>query len=323
MKCPKCKADVSEDSHFCSKCGTPVLDKADLSVSQTKTIQKPAITSGNTITSKYKIIEEIGRGGMGVVYKAEDTRLKRTVALKFLPPELTQDQEARQRFIQEAQAAAALNHTHICTIYEVDEADSQTFISMEYIEGQNLKERLASGPLSITEATDIATQVAQGLDKAHTKGIIHRDIKSANIMVTKQGQAKIMDFGLAKLTGASMITREGVTMMGTVAYMSPEQAQGKTVDHRSDIWSLGVVLYELFGGQLPFQGETEASFLYSIVHEDQARLKDVNPDIPIEIQKVINRALKKKPDQRYQSAEEMVAELSRYCDLLKTEEAGS
>ena len=156
MQCPKCKADVSEDSHFCSVCGMPVKDAADLSVSQTKTIQKPAISSSKTIAGKYKIIEEIGRGGMGVVYKAEDIKLKRTVALKFLPPELNQDKEAKQRFIQEAQAAAALNHPHICTIYEVDEADSQTFISMEYIEGQTLKERLLSGPLAIDEATNIA-----------------------------------------------------------------------------------------------------------------------------------------------------------------------
>ena len=323
MKCPKCQSDNPDDSKFCKECGSNITAEGETRPSFTKTLKTPSkgLIPGTTFAARYKVIEELGRGGQGVVYKSEDAKLKRKVAIKLLPPELTGDKEAKERFIREAQSAAVLDHPNICTIYEVDESDEQTFISMAYVDGQNLRERVKDGPLEIKEGLDLGIQAIEGLAAAHNKGLIHRDIKSANIMVTKQGQAKIMDFGLAKLTGASTITREGVTM-GTVAYMSPEQAQGKTVDHRSDIWSLGVVLYELFGGQLPFQGETEASFLYSIVHEDQARLKDVNPDIPIEIQKVINRALKKKPDQRYQSAEEMAAELSRYCDLLKTEEAG-
>ncbi|MGB2885871.1 MAG: serine/threonine-protein kinase, partial [Dehalococcoidia bacterium] len=238
MKCPKCKADVSEDSHFCSKCGTPVKDTADLSVSQTKTIQKPAISSGKVIAGKYMIMEEIGRGGMGVVYKAEDTRLKRAVALKFLPPELTQDEEAKKRFIQEAQATAALSHPNICTIYEIDEHQDQTFIAMEYIQGHSLRQRLEEGPLEIDEAKDLAIQVAEGIQEAHDKGIIHRDIKPANIMLTEKGQAKITDFGLAKLSWGVDLTKTS-TFMGTVAYMSPEQARGERVDHRSDIWSFG------------------------------------------------------------------------------------
>ena len=320
MKCPKCKADVSEDSHFCSKCGTPVKDKADLSVSQTKTIQKPTNTSGMSIAGKYKIIEEIGRGGMGVVYKAEDIKLKRTVALKFLPPELNQDKEAKQRFIQEAQAAAALNHPHICTIHEVDEADGQTFISMEYIEGKTLKERLASGPIHIHEAIDIATQVALGLQKAHKKGIIHRDIKPANIMINEDGQAKISDFGLAKLSGMADLTKAS-TIMGTVAYMSPEQAKGEAVDHRTDIWSLGVVIYELLSGKLPFESERETSIMYSIVHEKPKPIEDRGPHIPIELQQIITSTLEKNLNSRYQSIEAVLKDIRKYKEIIEGDQA--
>ncbi|MFC1502298.1 serine/threonine-protein kinase, partial [bacterium] len=193
---------------------------------------------GKTI-SHYRIIEELGRGGMGVVYKAQDTKLKRTVALKFLPPELTKDPEAKKRFIHEAQAASALDHSNICTIHEVDETEEgQVFIVMACYGGKTLKEKISKGPLPIEESIDIAMQIAQGLQEAHDKKIIHRDIKSANVIITDKGQVKIMDFGLAKLTGQTVLTKEGSTL-GTVAYMSPEQTQGKKVDARSDIWSLG------------------------------------------------------------------------------------
>ena len=308
MKCPKCKADVSEDSHFCSKCGTPVKDTVDLSVSQTKTIQKPAISSGKTIAGKYKILEEIGRGGMGVVYRAEDIKLKRTVALKFLPPELIQDQEAKQRFIQEAQAAAALNHPNICTIYEVDESDDQMFISMEYIEGQTLKDKLASGPINIDEATVIATQVAQGLDKAHKKGIIHRDIKPANIMINDDGQAKITDFGLAKLSRGVDLTKTS-SFMGTVAYMSPEQAKGEAVDHRTDIWSLGAMMYEMLAGERPFTKSSEHALIYSILNEEPQDLFTLRPDLPLHIQNVVQKALAKDADYRYADIQSLLQDL--------------
>lgn len=204
---------------------------------------------------------------MGVVYLTQDTNLQRTVALKFLSPQFTSDADAKTRFLREAQTAATLDHPNICTVYEVDEADDKAFIAMAYIDGQNLRDKIKSDPLNFKTALDFSIQLAEGLSTAHKKGIIHSEIKSANIVLTKTGQAKIMDFGLAKFTSSSIITREGSTM-GTVAYMSPEQAQGKAVDSRSDIWSFGVVLYEMFSNQLPFQGETEASFLYSIVHEE-------------------------------------------------------
>jgi tRNA A-37 threonylcarbamoyl transferase component Bud32/dienelactone hydrolase len=323
VKCPKCHSDNPDTKQFCGDCGTQLSSSAEASVSFTKTLQTPSegLSPGSSFALRYKIVEELGRGGMGVVYKAEDTKLKRTVALKFLPPELIGNLEAKERFIREAQAAAVLDHPNICTIYEVDEEEDKTFISMAYVDGQSLRDRVKTGPLAVTEALDVAIQVSEGLAAAHSQGIVHRDIKSANIMTTKDAQAKIMDFGLAKFAGASMITREGVTM-GTVAYMSPEQAQGQTVDHRTDIWSLGVVLYEMFSGQLPFTGESEASFLYSIVHEEPKAIKEVNPDIPVEIQKVIDRALRKKPDSRYKSAEEMTSDLRKYQDQIKAEQAG-
>jgi dienelactone hydrolase/predicted Ser/Thr protein kinase len=270
------------------------------------------------LAGKYRILEVVGRGGMGIVYEAEDTKLQRHVALKFLPPELVLSQEARERFVQEARAAAALSHPNICTIYEIHDEGEKPFIAMEYIEGQSLKAKMAKNLISTEDALSLAIQVSEGLEEAHKKGIIHRDIKSANIMVTDRGQAKIMDFGLAKVKGGTLLTREGTTL-GTVAYMSPEQALGKQVDHRTDIWSLGVVLYELLSGRLPFQGDHEASILYTVVHEEPKPLKAVKPDVAPELQQVVSRALKKNPEARYPSADEMGKDLRKFQDSLKAE----
>ena len=198
--------------------------------------------------SHYKVLEKIGEGGMGVVYKAEDTKLKRTVALKFLPPELTRDAQAKARFVQEAQAAAALDHPNICAVFEIGEAEGSTYIAMPHVKGQSLKERIAAGPIPMEEALAIAGQVAEGLKEAHERGIIHRDIKPANIMLTEKGQAKIMDFGLAKLEAGVDLTRT-MAVVGTVAYMSPEQARGEEVDLRTDVWSFGATLYEMLTGK--------------------------------------------------------------------------
>ena len=263
---------------------------------------------GKTI-SHYKILEKIGEGGMGVVYKAEDTKLKRTVALKFLPPELMRDTEAKERFIQEAQAAAALDHPNICTVHEIDETDDKTFIAMSYIEGYSLKDKIRAGALEIDEALEIAIQVAEGLKEAHEKGIVHRDIKPANIMLTKKGQAKIMDFGLAKLAGGIDLTKTA-TIMGTIAYMSPEQAKGEKVDYRTDIWSLGVVLYEMLTGELPFRGDYEQAVVHSILNEEPKPIAELRPDLPSELQDLLDRAMTKSPENRYQSAEKIVKDLA-------------
>jgi serine/threonine protein kinase/Flp pilus assembly protein TadD len=258
---------------------------------------------GQTI-SHYKILEKLGEGGMGVVYKAHDTKLNRDVAIKFLPHQIVAGEQQRERFVIEAQAAAALNHPNIATIYAIEEADGETFIVMEYIEGQELKGKIAQGPLSIDEAVTIATQIAEGLQAAHKKDIVHRDIKSSNIMLTESGQVKIMDFGLAKVRGGSQVTMVGTTL-GTAAYMSPEQARGDEVDHRTDIWSFGVVLYEMLTGSLPFRSEYDQAVIYSILNEPPERMGDVSP----EMEQIVMKALAKNPGERYQNAVDIAQNL--------------
>ena len=263
---------------------------------------------GTTI-SHYKILEKLGTGGMGVVYKAEDARLKRTVALKFLPPDLTRDPEAKQRFIHEAQAASALQHYNICSVHDIDETnDGQLFIVMDCYEGKSLKEKMAGGLMRIEEAADIAIQVAQWLQKAHEKGITHRDVKPGNIIITNDGVVKILDFGLAKLAGQSRLTKTGSTI-GTAAYMSPEQAQGLEVDHRTDIWSLGVVLFEMLTGKLPFRGEHEAALLYSVVHEEPQTVTSLRGDKQVQVERIIRKSLEKDLARRYQTIQELIADL--------------
>jgi serine/threonine-protein kinase len=263
---------------------------------------------GQTI-SHYKILEKLGGGGMGVVYKAEDTKLKRTVALKFLPPDLTRDDEAKERFVHEAQAASALDHPNICTIHEIGETeDGQLFICMAYYEGETLKKKVTSNQLSVTSAIDISVQIAQGLTKAHEKGIVHRDIKPANLFVTNDGILKILDFGLAKLAGVTKLTKPGTTL-GTVAYMSPEQMQGEEVDQRTDIWALGVVIYEMLTGKLPFKGEYEQAVMYSILNEKPEPITATRSDVPTDLERVVNKCLEKKTPERYQHIDELLIDL--------------
>jgi tetratricopeptide (TPR) repeat protein/predicted Ser/Thr protein kinase len=274
---------------------------------------------GRTI-SHYKILEKLGEGGMGVVYKAEDTKLKRTVALKFLPPHISESGEEKERFIHEAKSASALNHPNITTIHEIDEFEGQMFIVMEYCEGKTLKQIIEKEALSIKKVLDIGIQVCEGLAMAHEKGIVHRDIKSDNIMLTPRGQVKIMDFGLAKLKGATKLTKTRSTL-GTLAYMSPEQAQGEEVDSRSDIFSFGVVLYELLTGKLPFGGEHQAAIVYSIINEEPQPVARYNNQVSSELERIVFKALAKDKEERYQHIDDLLADLrheKKRLEYLKT-----
>jgi len=268
-----------------------------------------AVEIGQTI-SHYCILEKIGSGGMAVVYKAEDVNLKRAVALKFLPPQLTLNEETRKRFITEAQSASALDHPNICTIYEIATSDDdEMFIAMGYYEGETLNQKISNSPLNSNEAVNITIQIAAGLSIAHEKGIIHRDIKPANTIIKTDGIVKILDFGLAKLSGHTTFTRTG-TVLGTTSYMSPEQITGEKIDHRTDIWSLGVILYEMLTGYTPFQGDNEQALMYAILHKDAKPLTAYRKDIHDYIEKVVFKALVKDVNERYQNVKELVKDLA-------------
>ncbi|MDI6767833.1 MAG: serine/threonine-protein kinase [Bacteroidota bacterium] len=264
---------------------------------------------GQTI-SHYKILEKLGEGGMGVVYRAEDTKLKRTVALKFLPKGLEAHEPERARFLQEAQAASALNHPNICAIHALGEYEYQQFIDMEFVDGKTLRELIVNGQLSIENCLTFAIQIGEALQEAHSHGIVHRDVKPENIMVNTKNQIKVMDFGLAKLKGPLKLTRTSSTV-GTLAYMAPEQIQGEAVDARGDIFSFGIVLYEMLTGHLPFRGEHEAAMMYSIVNESPEPVQKFRSDLSSELLHILNRALEKDPEDRYQSVHDMVIDLRR------------
>jgi tetratricopeptide (TPR) repeat protein len=318
LDCPKCRAVNSDSSRYCGSCASPLVppeppsDSPSDSPSLTTTIDPLAhgLLAGTVIAGKYRLLGEIGRGGMGIVYEADDLKLRRPVALKFLPTELTDDVEARERFIHEAQAASVLDNPHICTIHEIGESeDRRMFIAMALCNGESLRAKIKRGPLPPAEALSIAVQIADGLAAAHASGIIHRDVKPANILVTKEGAVRIADFGLAKITGEARLTRAGHAV-GTVAYMAPEQLRGEEVDARTDVWSLGVVLYEMLTGALPFRGTTEHSLAYAIVNSEPKPLALLPPGTPTGCTAILEKALAKDRADRFASAVELAEALA-------------
>ena len=270
----------------------------------------PGGPQSGQIISHYRVIAKLGEGGMGVVYKAEDLHLERTVALKFLAQHTIEDPAGKERLIREAKAAAALDHPNVCTVYEIGETDEGVFLAMALVDGERLSERIARRPLKLSEAIDIASQTAQGLQSAHEKGIVHRDIKSSNLMINRQGQVKIMDFGIAQITNQTRLTRS-TTILGTPGYLSPEQAQGEKADGRSDIWSLGLVLYEMVTGRLPFQSDRQDALLYSIIHDEHEPVTALRAGLPLELDRILSKALAKDPSERYQHVDDLIVDLRR------------
>ena len=322
MKCPECLTDNPPDSRYCRKCATPLPTEEDLSVSVTKTLQLPAseLERGTTFAQRYEIIEELGKGGMGRVYKVFDKKIQEVVALKLIKPEISTDANTIARFNNELRLARKISHRHVCRMYDLGEEGQSRFITMEYVPGENLKRFIKrSGGLTVGKAVAIASQVCEGLAEAHHLGVIHRDLKPQNIMIDSEGNTRILDFGIARFLEGEGMTTQGV-MIGTPDYMSPEQVELEDVDQRSDIYALGVILFEMVTGRVPFSGKTPLSV--AIKHKGQAPPdpQDLNAHVPNTLSRVILKCLEKEKVKRYQSVDELLADLKNIEAGLPTTE---
>ncbi len=320
VKCPKCQTDNPETARFCNRCATPLLSSADISVTKTLETPKDELSRGATFAERYEIIEELGKGGMGNVYRVYDTKIKEEVALKLLKPEIASDKRTIERFSNELKFARKIRHQNVCQMFELMEEEGTHFITMEYVSGEDLKSFIRRvGKLPSGKAITIAKQVCEGLVEAHKLGVIHRDLKPSNIMVDDEGNARIMDFGIARSLKAEGITGEGV-IIGTPEYMSPEQVEGKEANQQSDIYALGVILYEMVTGQIPFEGDTPFSIAYKHKHETPQDPRKLNPQITESLNRFILKCMEKDREQRYQTAEELLSGLIKIEEGVPTAE---